>query len=431
VLLLVCGAAVADAQSQSGRPYKALFGGATNDPTVQQSLDVTASVSEGYDDNVLADLGASSAAGPAFSGVYTALVPAMNYDWVGHAVQISATASSSFKYFQPEHQFIGTSHFGAVGLSAGSQATRFSFNQSFSYSPAYYYGLFPTLTTASDVGYVVGADSDYAVGAKPILAYDTSANFSQRLSARSTVTAVGTFLYSDLSRVPNSRNLSSYSAGGRYAYGLSRYANVHFGYVYREGQYYYAAGSQPAVSHDIDIGVDYHKPLSFSRRTHFDFSVGSSLLNTPSFDLVQTHGFQYVVLGNASLTHDIARTWRARLVYDRGIGFVQGLAGPVVSDAVKTSVDGFLSRRMDMHVTAGFQDGNVGNAHQPRSSVRSYSGSARLQFALDRTWALFSEYTYYSYTLGAAVIGTGGIPQALDRNNVRVGLTVWAPLVRK
>ena len=206
---------------------------------------------------------------------------------------------------------------------------------------------------------------------------------------------------------------------------------MHFGYVYREGQYDYAPGSQPTVAHDIDVGVDYHKPLSFSRRTHLDFSVGSSLLNTPSFDLVQTRGFKYVLLGNASLTHDMGRTWRARLVYDRGVGFVEGLVGPVVSDGVNSSIDGFLSRRVDFHAVAGFQTGNVGNTSLPHTDIRSYNASARLQFALNKTWALFSDFTYYSYSLGAAAIGTGGIPQSLNRNTVRVGLTVWVPLLRK
>ncbi len=57
VLLSVCASAPAQAQTRSMRPYKALFGGATNDPSVRHSLDLSVSVAEGYDDNVLAQDG--------------------------------------------------------------------------------------------------------------------------------------------------------------------------------------------------------------------------------------------------------------------------------------------------------------------------------------------------------------------------------------
>ena len=114
--------------------------------------------------------------------------------------------------------------------------------------------------------------------------YETSANLTRSLTSRSNFNLLGTFRYSDLSRIAGGQDLRAYSAGGRYLYNLSRNATLHLGYIYREGQYTYVASAQSTVAHDIDVGVDYHKPLSFSRRTHVDFSVGSSFVSTPTFE---------------------------------------------------------------------------------------------------------------------------------------------------
>ena len=126
----------------------------------------------------------------------------------------------------------------------------------------------------------------------------------------------------------------------------------------------------------------------------------------------------------------MGRTWRARVAYDRNVGFVEGLRDPVFSNAVNASVDGFLSRRVDLHAGGGFSLGDVGRVHDS-SDVHTYTGGARIRSAINQNLALFAEYVYYNYNLGTAVITTPGIPQSLDRNTVRVGITAWMPLLRK
>ena len=127
----------------------------------------------------------------------------------------------------------------------------------------------------------------------------------------------------------------------------------------------------------------------------------------------------------------MGRTWRARVAYDRNVGFVEGLRDPVFSDAVNASVDGFLSRRVDLHAGGGLSLGDTSGAATTQSDVRTYTGSVRIRSAINQSLALFAEYVYYSYNLGTAVITTPGIPQSLDRNTVRVGITAWVPLLRK
>ncbi|HEY1304583.1 MAG TPA: hypothetical protein VGF24_13570 [Vicinamibacterales bacterium] len=438
VLLSVCAATPAAAQTQSLRPYKALFGGATNDPSVKQSLDVTISVAEGYDDDVLADNGATgvgAAVGPPLSGVYTDFSPALTYVWGSDGVQLSAMSSASVRYYQPEHEFLGTTYFGSFGLSMGSRRTHFSVDQSVNYSPAYFYGLFPQFDSTEVAGTVttVGPGRDYAVHNDPALIYYTSAALTRDLTQRSSISVAGTYSYTDLATgVIDRQDLRSYSVGGRYLYSISRYSTLHLGYTYREGQYSYEVRPQSVEAHDIDIGVDYHRPLSFSRRTHIDFSVGSSLVTTPTFDSNTEQGLQYRLVAGAGLSHDMGRTWRARVAYDRSLGFVPGIRDPLFSDSVNTSLDGFLNRRVDLHVAGGLSFGKSAVVSLEQNDFRTYTGSARLRSAITKSWALFAEYVYYSYNLGQAILTTtAGVPQALDRNTVRVGLTTWLPLMRK
>jgi hypothetical protein len=44
--------------------------------------------------------------------------------------------------------------------------------------------------------------------------------------------------------------------------------------------------------------------------------------------------------------------------------------------------------------------------------------------------ALFAQGTYYVYQFGDSVILPAGLVDTLDRRSIRVGLTLWAPLVR-
>lgn len=426
VFVSVCAAVpIASAQALPKRPYRAIFGGATNDPSIRHTLDVTLSAAQGYDDNLLAGSGLTAVPSQS-SGMFSELAPGVTYAWIGKTAQFNATAGSSIRYYQSQHGFLGSTHFGAIGFSAGSERTRFSINQSFSYSPSYFYGLYPQLTS-SDIGYVVGAGSEYAVTTEPVLTYDTSVNVSHALTSRSSVSLLGDFQYSDLSRVPGGRDLRSYSAGGRYAHTVSRNASFHLGYVYREAQYH--SGMNAANAHDIDVGIDYQRPLSLSRRTRLDFAFGSSIVNTPSLN--SDNDVQYRAVGTVGLSHDMGRTWRARAAYNRGLEFVQGLNQAVFSDGINMSLNGFASRRVDVHVGAGMSIGNTGDIRSSLSRVRTYTTVARLRTAINQTWALFGEYALYDYTLGNAVPVTVGVPRSLNRNSVRVGLTAWLPLFRE
>jgi hypothetical protein len=432
-LLLCRTASPVSAQTGSPRPYRSIFGGATTNPSLHHDLNMTVSLVGGYDDNLLAQgqgLGAEPSGTAPLAGVFASVAPVISYAWTSKSVQLNAVGSFNLRYYPDGHQFLDSAQTGAFGIAAGSDRTRFSFNQSMSFSPSYFFGLVPQFTDSA-LGYVVGGDSESAVSTEPVLVYDSAVDVSRRLTSRSTVSAIANFRYSDFSRVANANDLQSYGIGGRFLYSLSRHVALRMGYVYREGQYSYFADAQPQVVHDLDLGVEFRRPLSLSRRTHVDFNVGSSIVNAPRIDPTSGDSPEYRLVGGAGLNHDMGRTWRARVAYDRGVRFIEAIQQPVFSDAFNTALSGFINRRIDLSFTGGFSLGEAGTVTSTQNRVRTYTVSARARMAVNTSLALFSDYTYYNYDFGNRVILVDGVPRSLERNSVRVGLSAWLPIVRK
>jgi hypothetical protein len=192
--------------------------------------------------------------------------------------------------------------------------------------------------------------------------------------------------------------------------------------------------ARPSALHDIEAGVDYRRALSFSRRTSVSFGMGSTLVNAPvgvvDGDQAITSELQYRLVGDVGLTHEMGRTWRASVAYSRGIGYSEAFARPVYSDGVNAIVTGFFNRRTDVSASAGFSAGDVGVV-QASSSFRAYRAATRARVALTSMWALFAEHQYYKHDLGDAFIVPVGVPSVLDRHSVRVGVTLWVPILRK
>jgi hypothetical protein len=424
------GPATAAAQSGPGRPYRALFGGATTDPSMHKALDVTFSVAEAYDDNVQGESDPLALASPLLrSGWYTSLAPAITYTWAGRHAVFNSSAGSNLRYYSKEGGFFGSTHFGGVGFSSKIGNGQLAASQSVSYSPSYFYGLLPSLAPVES-GVPVGAVSDFTINDQKALLYDSAVTFNQALSRRTSVSLLANYQTTKFSDDSMNRDLRSYSAGGRYGYTLSKNATLHLGYVYRTGQYSYTQNGASTVVHDIDAGVDYHRPLSLSRRTRFDFTVGSAIVNADAGQGVGSVR-QFRLVGTAALSHDMGRTWRAKAAYNRGAGFPGGFNQAVFSDAVIASLDGFLSRRVDFHAGGNFSAGDVTGTAATSGHFQQYSGSTRLRAAVTTVLAVFGEYTYYNYDLGSAVATAPGVPLALERSSVRLGLSVWLPLVRQ
>lgn len=428
---LALGASPVSAQGGVMRPYRGLFGGAAPEPGQTTSLDGTVTAGAGYDNND---------APPAYvlplqqTGGYGIYDADLAYTHNGKDVQFTASGFTSGRYYQ-DGGLLGATQSGSFALSAPmGRRVRVHFDETVSYTPSYVGGLFPSVLTplepVSDAGSPL-TDQHATIS-------NTGAQMDIGLGRHTTVELLGTYEYGSLEETGGASVLRSYSGGGRLRHGLSRYASLRVGYVYQQGNYG-GSFSRPITIHNIDIGVDYSRPLSLSRHTQLTIGTGSSLVSAP---VTQTLGgtasqsandtqLQYRFTADVGLTHQFARTWQARAAYNRGMEFIPGLSQPVFTDAVRMSTSGFLSRRVDLMADTGVSIGQSGVATTGSDQLHAYTATVRLRWALARSWAAYAEYNFYDQDLGQALDSQSTIPSIVQRNSVSAGLTMWLPILRK
>jgi hypothetical protein len=206
----------------------------------------------------------------------------------------------------------------------------------------------------------------------------------------------------------------------------------HLGYGYSTADYLLISSGTRRGIHHIDAGVDYSRALSISRRTTFAFSTGSAILTGDTRFAVNDAGEQkafYRFTGDASLRHEMGRTWDASVAYRRSVDWRETFNQPLLSDSVTAEVGGFVSRRIRFSSSADYTLGSVGFVGT-NNGYDSASAAAGLEYALSRRFALFGRYVYYRYHFDSGVALSPLFAPALNRQSVRLGLKASVPLVR-
>jgi hypothetical protein len=414
------------AQTPTAGTFRPVFGGASPGSANGTSLNMTFDLAEAYDDNVLSDPGGISLATVQASGFYTVVTPQVALAARGDRMQLFVTAGSGARRYQDSQNFVVTNHSFATGLNARfSKQTTMSLNQSVGYTPSYLYGLFASLAPPLP-GDVVPSAPDYAVDTVRSYTYVTTAGLVHQLTPRAVLSFDGVFQRADIvGSAAGYSDLRSYEAGSRFAYSLNRDTRLRIGYKYRAAEY--STVLRP-YEHDVDLGLEYSRALSRTRRSSFALSAGPTLVEeTPAAsdpDGVRRH---YRLRASALLNRQIARTWSVQGGYQRGLAFIEGLEAPVYTDALTATVGGFLNRRVDVTLMAAATTGDLLVAGA-QSGFTTATGNARWRVALGRTTAAYLEYMVYRYDFGQGVRLPPGVPLNLTRNSVRAGLTIWIPV---
>jgi hypothetical protein len=427
VLALLTFARTSSAQMGAIPPPRPLSAGAAADLKSGQTLGLTANIVEAYDENLLADAGVFVSP-PSFqkSGFYTLFSPQVDFQSRSDHLKVSLTAGSSVRYFNESRDLLVTNHYVGGGFDAQlSRQTGLLFNQSVTYAPSFLSGLFASLAPPS-FGDVVQPAPNYAVDNAPRYVYATTGSITHSLTTRATLWLGGNYRYTHVvGNDPNYVDLGSYDAGGRFTYSVDRDVKLRIGYIYKEAQY---SQLLRPTEHDFELGVDYSRPLSATRKATFAFGVGPRLAQGASVANPST--LTSGMAADASMTYQMTRDWSSRGSYTRGLAFIDGLQAPVVSDALTALVSGFLGRRTDVLLSAA---SSVGHLQQTGAAtpISTYTGDARLRFALSRTLATYIEYLYYDYKFQQGIQLPAGVPAGLTRNGLRLGLTLRTQVEHK
>jgi hypothetical protein len=443
VPLLIAGcilsfcAVPASAQTASQRPYKGVFGGGVyGDP--DHTFDVSLSMLEGYDDNLVAATGGGvRTSAPVVGGLYSMFGANGAYDWRGRGSQFGVTAATVGRYYNDAQTFVA-SHAAGVGFSTQlPKRTILSVDQSFAYSPSYLMGLFPQTTTPTP-GDAPAVGADYAVNTVSSYQYGTRASISRGLTRRGTVSAAVEYRSTDfleLEAEAGRTDRATTQARIQFSRGVSRSTSLRVAYRYSRGDIgstivgYVPGGT--STEHGFDVGVDYLRTLSATRRMRLGFGVGSSAADLPLSSLAAavTDDRQYNVLGEARFEYQFQRTWSTRARYQRRLEYIAELAEPVYSGGFAADMSGLLTPKVELSAAFGLSNGRSA-AFRRATAYDTYTANVRLSRALSRTLALYTEYLYYFYDFRNTQLQPG-VPSTMERNGVRVGLTLWLPIFRR
>jgi len=207
-----------------------------------------------------------------------------------------------------------------------------------------------------------------------------------------------------------------YELGGRFGARLARYSAFRAGYIRQDVD----RGLGHYVVHHLNIGGDYARPLSASRRAFIAFSGGSAAVES-------SDNFRLSAIGNVDFWYEFKQSWIGSVRYHRGISFIDEVVDPLLSDAVSGELAGLLSPRVDFNASATFSRGLVG--FRSRDSYQIYGARSQLRYALSRMMALYGEYLLFHYEFPPTILITGGLPPSTSRQAVKVGLTVSSKLL--
>lgn len=423
--LLVSIVFAADATPGQGQTRTGgLFGATRSDTRTDDFFNVTFGMSEAYDTDVPAEFrGQASQRGPQNGGFSTMLTASLDYANRGRRGALTSNAQTAFRYYQAASDVSSVSHSAAIGgrleLSGSSSL---SLQQTAAYSPSYFYQLFPGLAPP-ELGDAITTAPELRVDQTDSYSYRTSAEFRIGSIRRNRFTTSAEYARTDYEqRTAFSRSdLETRTFGVEYSRGVSRNGRLSGGYDYRTGEF----GFGPAVEHRVTFGGNFSKALGSSRRATFRFRLGPSAVDVSETSLFPSAaGYLYRLHAEGSFDYQFRRTWHVGASYRRSVEYVPLLLVPVFADSARAEIAGLVTRRIDISGHAGLATGGSARRRQTRQ-LDTYTGNARLRFALSRSFALYSEYLYYFYDLHGQLEPVSGLPPRFDQHSIRVGGMIW------
>ena len=416
--ILLCAApSFGQTPESGGRAFRGIFGGGNPDSQQSGGLDLSASFRQVLDDDVTGQSsGALTVPRPAVSGLSSRVAVALDYRRLTDSLSLAANARSSGAYFPDFEDLSALTHSGVLSIRTANERTNFGIVASAAKTPFYSLSLQSDIR-AIDSSFLRDPLDDVHVTRRDALRYAGAASFSHQFTERTLFSATGGWRRSDF--LIGEQDITHASGSLRLTRKLTKHLAVNGGYGYQSGEY---GNSEHSTSEDILAGVTFDRPLSRTRRTFVSFSSGVSTLRDdrrPDRTIRLT--------GSAGLRRLIGRTWVAALNYDRATRYLEGLGPPIISDAVTTTVTGFVSRRVNVSVTGAYITGVLGYSGSGRGYDNYYSIST-VQVALNRLTALTAEYLHYHYQFEQDP-EIADLPTRFDRNGVRVGVSFWLPLL--
>jgi hypothetical protein len=351
------------------------------------------------------------------SGMFSGVNATTTFGKQFRYVSFSLSGRSNGRYYPSLGELGGFQHLGKGSLSVEYKSTRVAASQTIERTPFVMFDHAAGLTERP-VSDLPPLTSDQSALGRDWKLYGTTFDLSQGLGERTSVRASASLSHA---RYGDSV-MQTEGVSGRLSQQVTRDLSLVAGYGLQQGTHRTLVAA-PYVTrvHTMDLGIEYGRALSFSRKTSVHVSTGSTAIQGVAGPV------EYRLAGRARVTQDLGRAWRASAAYDRGGGFAEGFQQSYFADTMTADVNGALGRRITIALNGSYSKGIMGLA---ASETYSHNVSTSLRFALSRRAALTGEYVAYHYEIRGAATLPDGVPLSLNRNGVRVSLDLWLPLVR-
>nr|AHN98018.1 fungal specific transcription factor domain-containing protein [uncultured bacterium lac193] len=401
------------------RPYRGLFGGSEAN-TAADGLGLNLSGFGGYDGNVIADQQGSVGARRPVAGSYGGGAGTLSYLVRGNRSSFGVAGTSQLRVYRASVAPAGTMQ-SLLMTATVPLARRVTLNirQGVQYSPYYQLSIMPDLPSqdAPDVAAVDLVNVDQSVTAVDTWGSTTAVSAAQELGRSSTMRYEYGYRLTDFAEGPDDRH--GQNAGVSFSRRMTRYATLRLGYEYQTAES--RGGLNRTQVHNLDLGGGYSRPLSFSRRTTVGFSGGTTVLQSPA------RGSQVRILGDATVHHEMGRSWLARFVVRQDARYVEALPHPLYGYTSRGGVSGLITPRVELTIDGGYSSGRV-DSGRANASYSSGTGTARVRLAVTRTLAWYTEYAYHQYAFGSGTGLAAAVAPDFQRHAVRAGLTLWIPI---
>jgi hypothetical protein len=413
-----------DAQSaiqpvaQAAQPYRGVFGGGTTAAPGRHLLDLTTSVYQEYGNNTNSEIPTGSMVLSA--GWFLGVRSGLSFQKAGRYTRVGVRGEGAFRFYNNTRQTTSPSYRvdAAVDHRTGStRQNQLSVAGSASYEPYYTLAIFPSAIPTTEGTAILPTNRDDLLSRNARYIYAQSFGLEHQLSQRSYISLSET---ARLTRATTpGLDVSSIRAGVRYGYRISRDAALRLGYAYQTGSYG-LAGTPRLTAHDLDISLDYRKPLGQSRRTSIGFGSGTSrIASQPSP--------RWVVVASANLRHELGAGWFLQGDFSRNTQLVEGFSNPFLVNTGTASVGGFMGHRVEWLASGAYSKGVVGFGSDRYEALQ---GSTRLRLGLVKYLAIDVEGLMNKYSFGSQVAIPGTVPADLNRWAVRCNIALWLPFSR-
>lgn len=299
--------------------------------------------------------------------------------------------------------------------------------QRLAYVPQTLFGAAPRFQNVSDGIDEIAVMPVHRVTAESLAHADSTAGFTYEFSEASALT-----LEYGHQRAMNLEAGSSVAVGNRVAARLTRRIrrsiSTRLGYGVHVGAYDVDGARQQVRTHDLDIGVDYGRTISLTRRTRFTFATGTAIIGGDGRAAEAPRNRTAMrATGTAALVRDLGRTWTTRVSYDRGVQLSDRIAAVALTDTAGVSVNGLLGRRVAAAASTAFTTGQLRPGAEG-DSYESLTALAQLHVALTRRWALFVDYSLYAYRFVTTAQLPVSLPSERNHSSARAGVTWRAPV---